>query len=173
MLRALKREFNFYCIKLVKEQETEPEQPEMVYVLVGVVNGELFVIGGLDSDNNPLSSVEKYSPSSNTWSAVALLPVARSHHTATAVRSAIYVLAGYCGGFIANVLKYDGIEDTWSVVAPIPVPVSRLNVSACAVGSHICVFGGYASLQVGHLSGRVEHPRSHASFSRKPECLCT
>jgi hypothetical protein len=35
LLRALKREFGFYCIELVAEQAAEPEEPEMAYVVGG------------------------------------------------------------------------------------------------------------------------------------------
>jgi hypothetical protein len=105
LLRALKREFGFYCIELVAEQAAEqaaePEQPEMAYVMSGlnrgamtsmerynassgrwstlaamdtarfrfgacVVVGELYVTGGRNADSDQLSSVEKYTPSSDS-----------------------------------------------------------------------------------------------------------
>jgi hypothetical protein len=40
LLRALKREFGFYCIELVVEQAVEPEQPEVVYVVGGTRTGK-------------------------------------------------------------------------------------------------------------------------------------
>jgi hypothetical protein len=51
LLRALKREFAFYCIELCVEQVTE--QPEMAYVLGGLVIG----------DSGMQSSMERYDAS--------------------------------------------------------------------------------------------------------------
>jgi hypothetical protein len=102
LLRALKREFDFYCNQVCADDSRELEQPEMAFVIGGfdnrvllssmerydvstgqwsvvaamgtarglfgacVVSGEIFVTGGADADNNDLSSVERYSPSSET-----------------------------------------------------------------------------------------------------------
>jgi hypothetical protein len=66
LLRALKREFGFYCIELCVEQVVGPEQFEMAYVL-----------GGQDSDEGTISSMERYDPSSGEWSAVAAMGTAR------------------------------------------------------------------------------------------------
>jgi hypothetical protein len=41
LLRALKREFGFYCIELVSEQALDPEQEEVAYVMGGMGNGRL------------------------------------------------------------------------------------------------------------------------------------
>jgi hypothetical protein len=48
LLRALKREFGYYCIKLVAEQVVEPEQPEVAYVM-----------GGQDDDVRPMASMHE------------------------------------------------------------------------------------------------------------------
>jgi hypothetical protein len=49
LLRALKREFDFYCIEVVSEQAVEPEQDEVAYV-----------IGVRGADRHALSSMERY-----------------------------------------------------------------------------------------------------------------
>jgi hypothetical protein len=53
LLRALKREFGFYCIELVAEQAAKPEQPEMAYV-----------IGRCNDDGEAMSSMERYDAAS-------------------------------------------------------------------------------------------------------------
>jgi hypothetical protein len=58
LLRALKREFGFYCIELCAAQ---PEEVESAYIM----GGEQYRIPGL-------SSMEQYDVSSGQWSA--LLP---------------------------------------------------------------------------------------------------
>jgi hypothetical protein len=52
LLRALKREFGFYCIELVVEQAAEPDQPEVAYVMGGSAPGMM------------LASMERYDLSS-------------------------------------------------------------------------------------------------------------
>jgi hypothetical protein len=181
MLRALKREFGFYCIELVVEPE--PEQTETAYVMGGdgrrgnfpsmeryeassgqwsaaaamsmgrsdfgccVIEGELYVMGGQDNETK-LSGVEKYTPSSDTWSAMVPLPAARARHAAVAMGSVMYVLGGELsddeGGsrVTASVLRFDSTQGTWSEVAP--MPAARHAFAACAVGSDVYIFGGYA-----------------------------
>ena len=118
-----------------------------------VVAGYVYVTGGADSidvDLSALSIVEKYSPSSDTWSAVAPLPEARVSHAAVAVGSAIYVLGGLAGDGVdgdddiytatAGSLRLNCAQDSWSRVAPMPEPIT--SAAACAVGSDIYIFGG-------------------------------
>jgi hypothetical protein len=53
LLRALKREFGFYCIELSTEGSAEPEQPEMALVM-----------GGTNNAYGILSSMEQYDTAS-------------------------------------------------------------------------------------------------------------
>jgi N-acetylneuraminic acid mutarotase len=122
-----------------------------------VVAGDVYVTGGEDEDDDLLSSMEKYSPSSNTWSIVPSLPEQRSEHAAVAVGTAMYVLGGYAvvDATIletASVRKLDSVRNIWSVVAPMPEP--RYDFTACVVGSDIYVFGGFC---------REHSGRGHAS----------
>jgi hypothetical protein len=65
---------------------------------VCAVAGEIFVTGGQDfTYNSRFSSVEKYSPATDIWSAVAPLLNMRDTHTAVAVGLAMYVLGGVVG----------------------------------------------------------------------------
>jgi hypothetical protein len=98
--------------------------------------GELYVTGGLANGgfvgiSIRLSSAEKYSPSSDTWSTVPSLPEARFDHTAVAVGSAMYVLGGRIRteahddedddeDSTESVLKFDSVQGGWSQVAPMP-----------------------------------------------------
>jgi hypothetical protein len=108
-----------------------------------VVAGELYVTGGHGNDGgHSFSTVEKYSPSSDTWSTVAPLHAAYAGHAAVAVGLAMYVLGGISeGNFSASVLKFDSMQGTWSEVAP--MPEARYALAACVSGSDIYVFGGY------------------------------
>jgi hypothetical protein len=107
-----------------------------------VMAGELYVVGGY---GDFLLSVEKYTPSSDTWSAVSPMPYARSHHTAVAVGSAMYVLGGMVNSLsTASVLKFDSAQGTWSEIAPMPAASCNSDSASCVLGTDIYVFGGYS-----------------------------
>jgi hypothetical protein len=131
LLRALKREFGYYCIDLSTSDATESAQPEVAFAIDGgdvgrqlgssmerydlasgqliqvapmgtsresfgacMVAGELYVSGGKNAlSKRHMSSVEKNSPSTDTWSAMAPMPAARSSHAAVAVGITMYVRA--------------------------------------------------------------------------------
>jgi hypothetical protein len=52
LLRALKREFGFYCIELSAEGPVEPARPEMAFVMGGRNDD--------DGDRRTLSTMERY-----------------------------------------------------------------------------------------------------------------
>jgi hypothetical protein len=137
------------------------------------------VTGGQDdgSGEAALSSVEKYSPSSDTWSAVAPLPEARSGHAAVAVGLVMYVLSGCIDADTnVSVLKFDSTQGTWIQVAP--MPQATFVCCVCHRERHLCVWRikrrrfslGY--LQVRHNDQRVEHPCAHAIRLLSPQGEC-
>jgi hypothetical protein len=130
LLRALKREFGFYCIELLAEQEAEPEQLEVAYVMGG---GEM---------GSRLASMERYDASSGQWSAVAAMGTARSRVGACVVAGELYVSGGHDGsnGLSSSVEKYTPSSDNWSAVAPLLT--ARSNHAAVVVGSAMYVLGG-------------------------------
>jgi hypothetical protein len=153
-LRALKREFWYYCIELVVEQPAEPAQLEKVYVIGGlsvdcykalssmerfdavsgqwstaadsgttrqhvsacVITGEIYVTGGI-SDFQHFQLVEKYSPLSDSWIAVALMLEAQCN-VAVAVGSVMYAMGGDVHGSGVDVFKLDSTQGTWTEGTP-------------------------------------------------------
>jgi hypothetical protein len=104
--------------------------------------------GGVDVNRIGLSSVEKYSPTSDTWTTLLPLPEPRSNHVAVAVGSAMYVLGGIAGEdpapiMTASALKLDTLQGIWSTVAP--MPELRFDFASGVVGSDIYVFGGISA----------------------------
>jgi N-acetylneuraminic acid mutarotase len=74
-----------------------------------VIMGEIYVTGGLDVNERALMCVEKYSPSINSWTAVADMPAEdKMDAVVICVGSAMYVV----GGFDESTLKYDSAHDT-------------------------------------------------------------
>jgi hypothetical protein len=129
MLRALKREFGFYCIELCAEQPTEPHQPEVALVM-----------GGLSSFS-ALASMERYDVSSGQWSVAAAMTTARSDFGACTLAGELYVTGGCSNeNLLSSVEKYTPSSDSWSTVAPLPS--RRYQHAAVAVGSAMYVLGG-------------------------------
>jgi hypothetical protein len=95
LLRALEREFGFYCIELVAEQAAEPEQPEVAYVMGGQGTG------------GTSSSMERYDVSSGQWSPVAPMGTRRSASGTCVLAGELYVTGGHGEGrnYLSSVEK--------------------------------------------------------------------
>jgi hypothetical protein len=133
LLRALKREFGFYCIELEAEQAAEPAQPEVAYVIGGHT--------GNGAGVGKLASMERYDASSGQWSAAAAMGTARSHFGTCVIAGEIYVTGGEANStYFSSVEKYSPLSDTWSAVSPLPV--ARSSHAAVTVGSTMYVLGG-------------------------------
>jgi hypothetical protein len=129
LLRALKREFGFYCIELCTEESAEPAQSEMA-----------FVMGG-DGNDGVLSSMEQYDASSGQWSFAAEMGTARCCFGACVLMGELYVTGGLGNpGYLESVEKYTPPSDTWSAV--VDLPEGRCKHAAVAVGSAMYVLGG-------------------------------
>jgi hypothetical protein len=140
LLRALKREFGFYCIELCAKQEIQPEQPEMAYVMGGSGN------------NGHLSNMERYDAQTIQWSTMAAMSTSRGIFGACVVVGEVYVIGGVCdAGRLASVEKYSPLSDTWSTVTLLPA--GRSSHAAVAMGSHIYVLGG--ALGADHITTDV------------------
>jgi hypothetical protein len=131
LLRALKREFGFYCIEVVAEQAVEPERPEVAYVM-----------GGEKASGGIISSMERYDASSGQWSAAAAMGTWRHQFGVCTLAGDLYVTGGRnADGLLLSVEKYSPSSDTWSAVAP--MPAARSSHVAVAVGSAMYVLGGF------------------------------
>ena len=123
LLRQLKREFGFYAIDLYEEQEVA------------------FAAGGRGS---PSSSVERYDPMSNTWTAVSPMSTSRTFLGMCAMSGQLYVSGGRGNaGGLATVERYTPSTDTWTPVAA--MPSARWSHCACAVDGLMYVMDGHRS----------------------------
>jgi hypothetical protein len=131
LLRALKREFGFYCIELMAEQALEPEQPEMAYVM-----------GGEIASSDTISSMERYDTASGQWRAVSPMGTARDLFGACMLAGELYVTGGrdVSNQRLSSVEKYAPSSDTWSAV--VSMPYVRSNHASVVVGAAIYVLGG-------------------------------
>jgi hypothetical protein len=145
LLRALKREFGFYCIELSAEELAEPAQPEMVFVMGGMNPDEF-------DDSVTISSMERNDVSSNQWSAATNMGTYRYSFGACAVAGEVYVTGGMDEdeSRLSSVEKYSPLSDTWSIVSALPEP--RSNHIQVAVGTAMYVLGGFAEVDGAHHS---------------------
>jgi hypothetical protein len=142
LLRALKREFGYYCIELVAEPVTK--KPEAA-----------FVMGRLDESDETLSSTERYDTLLGQWSPVAAMGIARIHLSACVLAGEIYLTGGqdHDDNCLSSVEKDSPLSDTWSAVAP--PPGVRVRHGAVTVGSAMYVLGGDLSEDDVHATDSV------------------
>ena len=92
--------------------------PNYRYVVsAGVLNGQLYVVGGVNTPN----TVEAYDPSTNTWIEKSSMPTGRWNTATVVINNKLYVAAGVNSGFLNNLEVYDPATDSWNERSPIPV----------------------------------------------------
>ena len=50
-----------------------------------VMNGSIFVVGGLDGSGNPVTTIECYDPASDSWNVVGNIDIPLYHHLVVAL----------------------------------------------------------------------------------------
>jgi N-acetylneuraminic acid mutarotase len=154
LLRALKREFGFYCIELCAEQPMQAHPPEVVFVMGGYHTGIA------------LASMERYDLSSGKWSVAAAMSTSRDEFGACMLAGGLYVIGGFDAdpiGALSSVEKYTPSSDTWSAVAPLPS--ARYEHAAVAVGSAIYVLGGYGNIESQNLASVLKFDSTQGTWS--------
>ncbi|XP_018327900.1 kelch-like protein 5 [Agrilus planipennis] len=92
---------------------------------VAVANGYLYAMGGQDAPaNNPAASrfdcVERYDPSTDTWTIVASLSSKRDAVAACLFGDCLIAAGGYDGNnYLRSVEKYDPRNNEWTKLAPL------------------------------------------------------
>lgn len=115
-----------------------------------VVDGRFYVVGGRSpgirsSDQQPLASVEVYTPGSDRWDAGPSLPAARASLAVAALGSRIYAFGGeLADGSVSNAVeRMDTSGGAWTALPAMPYRSHGLG--AVAVGSAIYVMGGFGN----------------------------
>jgi len=115
-----------------------------------VVNGKIYVIGGLTSETSflngqPISAVEEYDPVTDTWARKADMPEPRGYLSGShpVVDGRIYVVGGGKSGS-SHVDVYDPATDTWS--RGTDMPTARVLQATVAWDGKIYAFGGLSTL---------------------------
>jgi hypothetical protein len=108
-----------------------------------VLNGKIYIIGGLEPGAVSTTKVHIYDPIQNSWSTAAPLPMALHHMPCVAYNGKIYVLGGYTSNPfqpVSNTYEYDPVANKWFAKAP--VPTVRGAAAAAEIGGKIYVTGG-------------------------------
>src|SRR5437867_4218561 len=116
------------------------------------VGGLIYVISGGCQAMSPCPSpvgvqavtpaVQIYDPRTDTWSMGAPIPTPRLRAGTAVHDGKIYVIGGYNGGIIYNVVEvYDVVTNTWATVAS--MPTFREGLLAATVGDNIFAIGGF------------------------------
>lgn len=123
------------------EQEVQP-LPRWAHS-AAVVNGKIYVMGGVGADNQQLvARVEVYDPATRSWAARAGIPTPRALLGASTVGGKIYAIGGTTMGLdgLAVVEAYDPATNTWTRRADMPTP--RNSLSTAVVAGKIYAVGG-------------------------------
>ncbi len=112
-----------------------------------VVNGKLYVLGGLYVENGKILAMNRsdvYDPATNQWTRIADCPEKVTHSGIVVVGDTIWLMGGYFGDHPGpggkKVLKYNTTTNTWSRGPDLPN--SRGAGGAALVGNKIHFFGG-------------------------------
>ena len=105
------------------------------------VKGEVYVFGGVDSDWECVDSVEKYSPTTNTWEKVADMYDDRKYNCACAFMNKVLVFGGNKNWTaMDSCLQFDTKDYSWKEVAR--MNEARYNAACAVFQGTIVVSGG-------------------------------
>ena len=110
----------------------------------GVVNGKIYVIGGLSGLLARLSNVEEYNPATDTWTGKKEIPTPREGIAVSAVGGKIYAIGGWANGHSSVVEEYNPATNTWTKKASMPTARSYLSTSV--VDGKIYAIGGSSNI---------------------------
>src|SRR3984893_8394124 len=106
-----------------------------------VINGKLYLFGGLNGGGASAGKVQIYDPVTNSWSLGTSAPYAAGSVATALIGGKVYMAGGIVGGTtVATAAVYDPATDTW---APMPsMPVGRNHTAASTDGQKFYLFGG-------------------------------
>lgn len=94
-------------------QTLAPMPSERQELATAVLNGKIYVIGGLNAERLSTDAVEVYNPATDTWTSAHPIPLPLNHNSAAVAAGKLYSF----GGGNVRTFVYDPISDSWSEVA--------------------------------------------------------
>lgn len=105
-----------------------------------VVEGKIYLVGGMSENPNPLSTLEEYDPTTDKWAKKSDMPTPRGMLSVCALNGKIYAIGGVSPGTTSATEEYDPKTNRWIKKADMPTPRSFLSV--CALNGKIYAIGG-------------------------------
>ncbi len=106
--------------------------------MAGVIDGLLYVAGGLDGASNDV--LEAYDPVSDSWTVKASMPTGRRSAAAGVIDGKLYVAGGNIPDLTTILEVYDPSTDSWMTRAPLPS--AREFAEAGVINGKLYVVGG-------------------------------
>ena len=122
------------------------KDPKTVKNCVGAVTlqGFLYIVGGMDIANKPISTVQKYNPDTNEWQEVSPLSSPRYSVCAVADRNYLYAIGGRTAStgfpYLDIVERFNPKENTWNKLPS--TLAKRSAASGTFMRQKVFVFGG-------------------------------
>jgi hypothetical protein len=120
-----------------------------------VVSDAIYVFGGLHTPNEPLNTVERFDPATETWSVIDTTPVPIYGCAAAVHASRVYLSGGIVDRAVQpTVSVYDPATGHWSEAGAMTVPRAYHRMSAR--GDRLVIAGGFSGLPDGAAESSTE-----------------
>lgn len=107
-----------------------------------VINGKIYVEGGINYFGEPLAVLEAFDPAANTWTTLSSMPMDSSDSGACALNGKLYVSGGYYSYTgINTIFEYDPATDIW--LRDTDMLYSRYGHSCSVVDGAMYIFGSH------------------------------
>lgn len=108
-----------------------------------VIDGKIYITGGVASSGAVTKSLDIYDPSTNVWTKGADLPVTLAGHSSQVVNNKIIVVGGFTrfNDAVTTTYEYDVSTNSWSKKAD--MLESRRYTSSALIDGKIYATGGY------------------------------
>ena len=91
---------------------------------VAALDGKIYAVGGINNDDDYLSSAEVFDLQTNAWTKLAPMRSRRKGFQLVAAQSKLYAVGGETSGgaTLSSVEVYDPRQNCWEAAAPLPSP---------------------------------------------------
>ena len=128
--------------------DSTPLQTPRLSPMSAVINGVLYVAGGMNNEYNVTGDLWSYT-SAGGWSTKAAMPLAVSNSQAVAINGKLYIASGLIGpnSTTNQVLVYDPASNIWhsdttNPPAPAHIPTQIYSYGGGAIGNMLYAAGG-------------------------------
>ncbi|XP_055349062.1 kelch-like protein 2 [Paramacrobiotus metropolitanus] len=156
-------------------RELAPMQTPRTDTTLAVLNGRTYAVGGCALNQGPmdfssLTSVEVFDPQSDTWSAVAPLPVELAGFALVACDGRLFVFGGESAEVYNPVFSYDPKADAWTRLLDMPADIDGC-VACVGAGGLIFVFGGCSITNVNRFVRVDAYNPASGQWIRKADLI--